>query len=128
VTVAPNGTVKFVDLRQQKLLSIQHAHYDHGRKVTFSPDGKLIATAAERVLLWDAATLTRIVPLEYESLVWSVDFSPDGKWLISTLGDGAILVWDAAARERVANLREQSVAVNSPCLSKVSHPSCYMHS
>src|SRR5215216_1704770 len=117
VTVAPNGTVKFVDPRQQTLLSIQHAHDDHGRSVTFSPDGKLIATAAERVLLWDAARLTRIVPLEYESIVWSVDFSPDGKWLVSTHGDGAILVWDAAARERVANLREHSGGVRGVAFS-----------
>src|SRR5215213_9108647 len=117
VTVAPNGTVKFVDLRQQKLLSIQPAHGDHGRSATFSPDGKLIATAAERVLLWDAATSTRIVPLEYESIVWSVDFSPDGKWLVSSHGDGAIVVWDAAARERVANLREHSGGVRGVAFS-----------
>jgi WD40 repeat protein len=117
VTVAPNGTVKFVDLRQQKLLSIQHAHDDHGRSATFSPDGKLIATAADRVLLWDAATLTKIVPLEYESVVWSVDFSPDGKLLVSTHGDGAILVWDVANRERVANLREHSGGVRAVAFS-----------
>jgi WD40 repeat protein len=117
VTIASNGTVKFVDPRQQKLLSIQRAHDDHGRSVTFSPDGKLIATAAERVLLWDAATLTRIVPLEYESIVWSVDFSPDGKSLVSTHGDGAILVWDAANRERVANLREHSGGVRAVAFS-----------
>ena len=109
--------MKFINLRQQKLLSIQHAHNDHGRSVAFSPDGKLIATAAERVLLWDAATLTRIVPLEYESIVWSVDFSPDGKWLVSTHGDGAILFWDAAARECVANLREHSGGVRAVAFS-----------
>ena len=117
VSVDPNGQVKFVDLKQQKLLSVQHGHHDHGRSAAFSPDGRLIATAAERVVLWDAATLTEIVPLEYESIVWSVVFSPDGRSLVSTHGDGAILVWDVAHRERVANLREHSGAVRAVAFS-----------
>lgn len=57
------------------------------------------------------------MPLEYESIVWSVDFSPHGKWLVSTHGDGAILVWDAAARERVANLRDHSGGVRAVAFS-----------
>ena len=117
VTINPNGIVTFVDLKQERLLGIQQAHYDHGRSAAFSPDGRWIATAAERVILWDAATFTKIVPLEYESIVWSVGFSPDGQWLVSTHGDGAILVWDAARRERVANLREHSGGVRAVAYS-----------
>jgi len=117
VSVDPNGNVKFIDLKQEKVLSIQHAHHDHGRSAAFSPAGKLIATAAERTILWDAATLTKIGTLEYESIVWSVDFSPDGRWLVSTHGDGAILVWDVTQRERIANLREHSGGVRAVAFS-----------
>ncbi|MCA1606828.1 MAG: serine/threonine protein kinase, partial [Acidobacteria bacterium] len=105
VSVDVEGQVKFVDLTNQKSLGVRRVHHDHGRAVAFSPDGKWLATAAERVLLWDVATLTKLLPLEYESIVWSVAFSPDGRWLVSTHGDGAILVWDVAERELVANLR-----------------------
>jgi WD40 repeat protein len=111
------GNVKFGDLEQQKLTSVQHAHFDHGRSVAFSPDGKWLATAAERVLLWDAATQTRIAPLEYESIVWSVALSPDGRWLVTTHGGGAILVWDVLQRERVANLREHGGGVRAAVFS-----------
>ena len=117
VSVDPFGEVKFVDLKQNRIQSIPHVHRDHGRAAAFSPDGKWIATAAERVILWDAATLTKIGPLEYESIVWSVDFSPDGRWLVSTHGDGAILVWDVTQRERIANLREHSGAVRAIAVS-----------
>ncbi|HSD47001.1 MAG TPA: WD40 repeat domain-containing protein, partial [Pyrinomonadaceae bacterium] len=117
VSVDPYGKAKFMDLQQHRILSIQQAHQDHGRAAAFSPDGRWIATAAERVILWDAATLTKIGPLEYESIVWSVDFSPDGHWLVSTHGDGAILVWDATQRERVANLREHSGGVRAIAVS-----------
>jgi WD40 repeat protein len=117
VSVDGAGQVKFVDLTRQKSLSIQRVHHDHGRSVAFSPDGRWLATAAERIVLWDAATMTQIVPLEYEAIVWSVAFSPDGRWLVSTHGDGAILVWDVARRERVANLREHSGGVRAAAFS-----------
>lgn len=117
VNVDAAGQVKFVDLKRQKSLGIQRVHHDHGRSVAFSTDGHWLATAAERVVLWDAATMSQIVPLEYEAIVWSVAFSPDGRWLVSTHGDGAILVWDVARRERVANLREHSGAVRAVAFS-----------
>jgi WD40 repeat protein/serine/threonine protein kinase len=117
VSVDAGGNVKFVDLARQKSLAVRHTHHDHGRSVAFSPDGRLVATAAERVVLWDAATRAKLVPLEYESIVWSVAFSPDGRWLVSTHGDGAILAWDVAERELAANLREHSGGVRAVAFS-----------
>lgn len=117
VSITSSGDVKVVDLKSQKLLSTRHAHFDHGRSVAYSPDGKWLATAAERIILWDAKSLEKVAPLEYESIVWSVAFSPDGKWLVSTHGDGAILVWDVNQRERVANLREHSAGVRGVAFS-----------
>jgi len=116
-SITSGGDVKIIDLKSQKLLSTRHAHFDHGRSVAYSPDGKWLATAAERIVLWDARALEKIAPLEYESIVWSVAFSPDGKSLVSTHGDGAILVWDVNQRERVANLREHSAGVRGVAFS-----------
>jgi WD40 repeat protein/serine/threonine protein kinase len=115
--VTAHGLVIVVDLLHQKLLNKQLGHHDHGRAIDYSPDGKLIASGAERVLLWDATTMTRIAPLEYESAVWSVAFSPDGSWLVSTHGDGSILIWDVANRELEANLRQHSGGVRAIAFS-----------
>jgi WD40 repeat protein len=115
--VGSDGVVTLFDFAEAKAVFKKHAHHDHGRSVAVSPDGKWLATAAERVVLWDAQKFEKIVPLEYESIVWSVAFSPDSRWLVSTHGDGAILVWDVAERELVANLREHSGGVRAVAFS-----------
>jgi WD40 repeat protein len=118
VTIDGEGVVQFADIQRARVLGTFQAHKDNGRSVAFSPDSKLAASASENVILWDAQTQTKIATLEDDSLVWSVAFSPDGRWLVSTHTDGAILVWDVAERQRVANLNEHSGAVYSVAYSK----------
>jgi WD40 repeat protein/serine/threonine protein kinase len=118
VSATSGGDVRFFDLTQRKQLDNPHVHRDHGRAVAFSPDGRYIATGAEKTVLWDAATRKQITPLEYSSIVWNLAFSPDSRYLISTHGDGAIIVWDADKRERVANFNEHVGAVESVAFSR----------
>jgi dipeptidyl aminopeptidase/acylaminoacyl peptidase len=72
--------------------------------VTFSPDGSLIATAAnhyrqtrpdERICLWDAAMGQEVGRLVgHRGTVAALAFSPDGKVLASGSYDETILFWD----------------------------------
>ncbi|MGH7453985.1 MAG: WD40 repeat domain-containing protein, partial [bacterium] len=99
---------RFAHQAQRKLIMQQRVHRDHGSSAVFSPDGKLAATAAENIVLWDATNYTKITRLEHSARVWSMAFSPDGRWLVSTHWDGAILLWNVAERECVANFNEHS--------------------
>ncbi|MDT7602496.1 MAG: eukaryotic-like serine/threonine-protein kinase [Acidobacteriota bacterium] len=118
VAATPGGNVRFFDLKRRKQLDNPHVHRDHGRAVAFSPDGRYVATGAEKIVLWDAKTREQITPLEYPSSVWNLAFSPDGRYLVSTHGDGAILVWNVNTRERVANFNEHVAAVESVAFSR----------
>jgi WD40 repeat protein len=88
--------VRFCSPSQQRVLAQHRAHRDHGRAVAFSPDGMLLASGADDIVLWDAHRLEPLRRLAYPAIVWSLLFTPTGEHLVSTHGDGAVLLWAVA--------------------------------
>ncbi|MCM2371893.1 protein kinase domain-containing protein [Aporhodopirellula aestuarii] len=79
-----------------------------GVEIAFSPDGQHIATGGHDVhasaRIWDAASgkmLVAIPETKGDPVPTSIDFSPDGQRLAISNADGAIRVWDLAARNVV---------------------------
>ena len=117
VIVDSFGTIHFVDTVKQRAIEKPQVHRDHGRAAAFSPDGKMAVTGSEDIILWNAVTQELILRWEHTSYVWSLAWSPDGRYVVSTHGDGSILLWDVVARERVANLSQHSHPVGAVAIS-----------
>ncbi|HEY9602254.1 MAG TPA: TIR domain-containing protein, partial [Allocoleopsis sp.] len=110
---------------QQAIYNVQErnplqGHNSAVNSVSFSPDGKTIASASDdnTIKLWDVATGKAITTLKgHSDRVNSVSFSPDGKRIASASADNTIKLWDVATGKAITTLKGHSVWVNSVSFS-----------
>jgi len=117
VSIDSRGFVSMVRLEDDRELMRVRSHHDHGRAIAYSPDGRWIASGAEDILLWNASTQAPVQRLTHHAIVWNLVFTPDGRRLVSTHGDGAVLVWNLDERRLEANLGGHSGPVRAVAFS-----------
>jgi WD40 repeat protein len=83
--------------------------------VSFSPDGRTIATAGDRPRLWDAATGKERILSGIASLVTCIGFSPNGKTLVAGSHDQNITTWDLESGKKAGQFAGQTGLVD--CLA-----------
>ena len=79
-----------------------------GRSFQYSRDGKHIVTIClVGVKIWDAVTLTEIGTL-YDFDIYSAQYSPNGKYIITDSGKYTADIWDAESYEKLRTIRGRS--------------------
>jgi WD40 repeat protein len=96
-----------VESRLQFVLS---GHTRVINELYWSPDGKLIATAADdsTAIVWDGRTGERLSTLvgHTHDVVFSPTWSPDSKRIATASWDGTAKVWDVSTGEELASLEK----------------------
>jgi len=104
-------------LKQLRTLT---GHTNYVNYVTFSPDGRTLASGSSdnSVKLWDVANGKLLRTLTGPtSRVWSAAFSPDGRTLASASFDHTIMLWDTANNQLLRTLTIDHGAVFSAAFS-----------
>jgi WD40 repeat protein/serine/threonine protein kinase len=108
--------------RQSGLRHTLRGHRDRVTGVSWSPDGKRLASAAGRVdaarkdgevKVWDAASGKEILSLRgHTDLVQDVCWSPDGQRLAGACNDKTVRIWDGESGKEVLQLKGHTGSVS----------------
>lgn len=110
---ADDGRIRIWDARFGRLLHDFAAHDDKLLEIAFTPDGKLLASAAGQLIkLWrvDDWTLARTLA-GHRKGVFQIQFSPDGRSLLSASDDKTVRLWDVESGKELADALEHASPV-----------------
>jgi hypothetical protein len=103
------GQLELWDVATGAQLAAAYPMWGGVNAVAFAPDDRWLAVVGAGMQSWDITTrqgkpaLTpRRELMGHLSEVYSVDISPDGKWLVTTSRDDSFKVWDAATGRQLA--------------------------
>ncbi|NJL63334.1 MAG: WD40 repeat domain-containing protein [Methylacidiphilales bacterium] len=85
----------------------------------FSPDGKKLATVLSnssevfvskppyRIQISDISSQKLFKKFEYPARIKNIYFSPDGQYIVATLGDGTVRIRDVSGKQKLVTLRHK---------------------
>jgi WD40 repeat protein len=110
-----DNKVEFWDLETgQKIPGILEHEEDAVFSVSFSPDGRTLATGSDNTInLWDLETGEKIHTLQVPNGVGSVSFSPDGRTLATDSNDNMIKLWNLETGAEIYTLQRHTDTIRS---------------
>ncbi len=116
LAVASSIGIWIYDADTGEELALFTGHTDNIESLTYSPEGKIIATEGRNVCLWDAATGEhKATLLGHADRVDSVVYSPDGKTIAAKVGcstsiarsfEHSVYLWDVTTGKYISTLTQ----------------------
>jgi len=103
-----SGEIHLWDVQEQKDLCVLKGHQMGIRSLSFSPNGEMLASGCwdETIRIWNVKEKRDILTIKCPSHTHSVEFSPDGKILASSVGGMcAVYLWDAGTDRQIGTLQ-----------------------
>lgn len=115
-----NGKIKIWDAKTGKCLNVIQGHKSSITTITFSPDGKYIASSSKdrTIKIWNAKSGECIKTLKGHTWdVLCVAWSPNGEIIASCSADETIKIWNAKTGDCLQTLKGHSGNINSVSFS-----------
>ena len=112
-------TIRIWNRQTGECLQVLDDHKGAVWSLAFSPNGKYLASAASDVAAsvklwtWETGEHRDLIPVTLERRVRSVDFSPDGKFLVTGSLTCITEVWDVETGDLVQQFRGHAQAITS---------------
>lgn len=127
IAVVANDGVRVRNAATGKLLLFIKVVNWGFKDIAFSPDGTRLATVSDNLRVWDSDTgELRFGPIGNVGEVNSVNFSSDGKRLVSAMSDGTVRVYaaDINLLKSVARSRVERSLTETECLQYLQGDRC----
>jgi WD40 repeat protein len=114
------GAIDLWQVRQRRHLATLKGHEHRVVSLTFSPDGKTLASASwdGKLGLWDVASQRKLGLLRgHNGEVSCAAFSPDGRTIVTSGRDATMRFWNVETRQEMFVLRGRKLNVNSVAFS-----------
>jgi WD40 repeat protein/uncharacterized caspase-like protein len=110
---APDNTLEFWDIAQQRTISIMRGHAKTVERVTLSPDGATVLSGSsdKTARIWDGATGKQLRSFTLTDQVIALDYSPDGKSVVAGDESGVLRRYDIASGKQLWNVKVSSLIV-----------------
>ncbi len=111
ITAGANSRAEIRDVNTGQLLLTLVGHEDDVNDVTFSTDGKWIATASNdgTVRVWDAFDGNELMRFGGQNeMYYSLEFSPDGRFIVAAGFSGRAQIWDTESADLILTLAGHS--------------------